>query len=103
MSTNQSKPNPVPAGFVPNKALGQNFLSSDTIIEAILDAAQIESQRVLEFGPVPARATKDLFPRLDFLAGWKGRSPLRMLTDDLVRSMRSCGGSVDAISARCGV
>ncbi len=68
MSTNQSKPNPVPAGFVPNKALGQNFLSSDAIIEAILDAAQIEGKRVLEIGPGTGALTDGLVSRAGFLA-----------------------------------
>ena len=68
MSTNQSKPNPVPAGFVPNKALGQNFLSSDAIIEAILDAAQIEGKRVLEIGPGTGALTEGLLARAGFLA-----------------------------------
>ncbi len=68
MSTNQAKQNPVPAGFVPNKALGQNFLSSDAIIEAILDAAQIEGQRVLEIGPGTGALTEGLLSRAGFLA-----------------------------------
>ena len=61
-------PNPVPAGFVPNKALGQNFLSSETIIEAILDAAQIEGKRVLEIGPGTGALTEGLLFRAGFLA-----------------------------------
>ena len=68
MSTNQVKQNPVPAGFVPNKALGQNFLSSVTIIEAILDAAQIEGKRVLEIGPGTGALTEGLLSRAGFLA-----------------------------------
>ena len=68
MSTNQTKQNPVPAGFVPNKALGQNFLSSDVIIEAILDAAQIEGKRVLEIGPGTGALTEGLLSRAGFLA-----------------------------------
>ena len=68
MSTNQSKPSPVPTGFVPNKALGQNFLSSDVIIEAILDAAQIEGKRVLEIGPGTGALTEGLLSRAGFLA-----------------------------------
>ena len=42
MATNQTKMNPVPEGFVPNKALGQNFLSNRSIIDAILEQAQID-------------------------------------------------------------
>ncbi len=68
MSINQVKLNPVPAGFVPNKALGQNFLSSDAIIEAILDAAQIEGKRVLEIGPGTGALTQGLLARAGFLA-----------------------------------
>ncbi len=67
MSTNQIKPNPVPAGFVPNKALGQNFLSSEAIIEAILDAAQIDGLRVLEIGPGTGALTQGLLSRAGFL------------------------------------
>lgn len=62
------KPNPVPAGFVPNKALGQNFLSSETIIEAILDAAQIDGLHVLEIGPGTGALTQGLLSRAGFLA-----------------------------------
>ena len=61
-------PNPVPAGFVPNKALGQNFLSSETIIEAILDAAQIDGLHVLEIGPGTGALTQGLLSRAGFLA-----------------------------------
>ena len=68
MSTNQSKPNPVPAGFVPNKALGQNFLSSETIIEAILEQAQIDGKRVLEIGPGTGALTQGLIERAASLA-----------------------------------
>ena len=68
MSTNQSKLNPVPAGFVPNKALGQNFLSSESIIEAILGAAQVEGKRVLEIGPGTGALTNGLLSRSAFLA-----------------------------------
>ena len=68
MSTNQSKPNPVPAGFVPNKALGQNFLSSEPIIEAILAQAQIDGKRVLEIGPGTGALTQGLIERAASLA-----------------------------------
>ncbi|MDD4312213.1 MAG: 16S rRNA (adenine(1518)-N(6)/adenine(1519)-N(6))-dimethyltransferase RsmA [Eubacteriales bacterium] len=53
---------------MPNKALGQNFLSSDAIIEAILDAAQIEGKRVLEIGPGTGALTEGLLSRAGFLA-----------------------------------
>jgi len=39
-------------GFHPNRTLGQNFLIDRNILEAILDAAGVQSgQRVLEIGP----------------------------------------------------
>ena len=88
MSTNQSKLNPVPAGFVPNKALGQNFLSSDTIIEAILDAAQIEGKRVLEIGPGTGALTQGLLSRAGFLAAVEKDGRLcELLTERFGESM----------------
>jgi len=68
MLTNQTRQNPVPAGFVPNKALGQNFLSSVSIIEAILDGAQAEGKRVLEIGPGTGALTEGLLSRAAYLA-----------------------------------
>lgn len=68
MSTNQRKQNSLYAGFVPNKALGQNFLSNESIIEAILDGAQIENRRVLEIGPGTGALTEGLLSRAAFLA-----------------------------------
>ena len=68
MATDQSKPSPVPAGFVPNKALGQNFLSNESIIDAILEQAQIEGKRVLEIGPGTGALTQGLVSRACFLA-----------------------------------
>lgn len=68
MSTDQTKINPLPAGFVPNKALGQNFLSSGSIIEAILHEAQIDGKRVLEIGPGTGALTDGLLSRAAFLA-----------------------------------
>ena len=68
MSTDQIKRNPLPEGFVPNKALGQNFLSSVNIIEAILDGAQIEGARVLEIGPGTGALTEGLLSRASFVA-----------------------------------
>ena len=68
MSTNQLKSNPLPAGFVPNKALGQNFLSNSIIIEAILNAAQIDRRRVLEIGPGTGALTDGLIARAAYLA-----------------------------------
>ena len=60
--------NPVPTGFVPNKALGQNFLSSESIIESILREAQIDGERVLEIGPGTGALTEGLLSRAAFLA-----------------------------------
>lgn len=64
----QPKMNPVPDGFVPNKALGQNFLSSKLVIDSILDAAQIDKKRVLEIGPGTGALTEGLLLRSSFLA-----------------------------------
>ena len=68
MATNQTKMNPVPAGFVPNKALGQNFLSNVSIIDAILEQAQIDGKRVLEIGPGTGALTDGLISRAGFVA-----------------------------------
>jgi 16S rRNA (adenine1518-N6/adenine1519-N6)-dimethyltransferase len=56
------------AGFVPNKALGQNFLIRPDIVESILGAAQIASMRVLEIGPGTGALTEGLLSRSSFLA-----------------------------------
>lgn len=64
----EPKMNPVPDGFVPNKALGQNFLSNNLVIDSILDAAQIDSKRVLEIGPGTGALTEGLLRRACFLA-----------------------------------
>ena len=56
------------ADFVPNKALGQNFLVRADIIEAILNAAQVEGKRVLEIGPGTGALTEGLLLRAAFLA-----------------------------------
>ena len=68
MDKERSKSNLLPEGFVPNKALGQNFLSSDAVIGAILDAAQVEGKRVLEVGPGTGALTEGLLSRSSFLA-----------------------------------
>lgn len=62
------KQHSAPAGFVPNKALGQNFLVRADLIEAILDSAQIEGKRVLEIGPGTGALTEGLAERCSFLA-----------------------------------
>ena len=68
MSDNLPKRNPIPHGFVPNKALGQNFLSSESIIVSILDEAQIDGKRVLEVGPGTGALTEGLVERAAFVA-----------------------------------
>jgi len=68
MVNERSQSSRIPDGFVPNKALGQNFLSSDAIIAAILDAAQIDGKRVLEIGPGTGALTEGLLSRSSFLA-----------------------------------
>ena len=68
MAIEHARINPLPEGFVPNKALGQNFLSNDAIIGAILDAAQIEGKRVLEVGPGTGALTEGLLSRSSYLA-----------------------------------
>ena len=68
MATNQTKMNPVPEGFVPNKALGQNFLSNRSIIDAILEQAQIDGKRVLEIGPGTGALTEGLVARAGYVA-----------------------------------
>lgn len=67
MANECSQPQLVPAGFVPNKALGQNFLANDSVISAILDAAQIDGARVLEIGPGTGALTEGLLARASFL------------------------------------
>ena len=56
------------AGFVPNKALGQNFLVRADVIGQILEQAQIEGKRVLEIGPGTGALTEGLLARSSFLA-----------------------------------
>ncbi|MEA4915453.1 MAG: 16S rRNA (adenine(1518)-N(6)/adenine(1519)-N(6))-dimethyltransferase RsmA [Christensenella sp.] len=68
MSDSLPRRTPLPDGFVPNKALGQNFLSSDRIIESILDEAQIDGMRVLEIGPGAGALTEGLLARASYLA-----------------------------------
>jgi 16S rRNA (adenine1518-N6/adenine1519-N6)-dimethyltransferase len=50
-------------GFVPNKALGQNFLVSESTVRAILDAAEIDGKTVLEIGPGAGALTHGLLER----------------------------------------
>ncbi len=67
MAGNGTQSNTVPEGFVPNKALGQNFLADANVIGAVLDAARIEGKRVLEIGPGAGALTEGLLKRASFL------------------------------------
>ncbi len=49
--------------FVPNRALGQNFLVDEGAIAAILDAAHIDGAAVLEVGPGTGALTDGLIER----------------------------------------
>jgi len=53
----------LPDGFVPNKALGQNFLTRQSAIRAIVDAAGIDGQTILEIGPGTGALTAELVKR----------------------------------------
>ena len=53
----------LPDGFVPNKALGQNFLTQSKIIHAIVEAADIDGKIVLEIGPGAGALTAELIER----------------------------------------
>ena len=68
MANEYSQTRSVPEGFVPNKALGQNFLANASIIDAILDAARVDGARVLEVGPGTGALTEGLLQRASFLA-----------------------------------
>jgi 16S rRNA (adenine1518-N6/adenine1519-N6)-dimethyltransferase len=50
----------LPDGFVPNKALGQNFLIRQSVIDAIVDAAEIGGKTVVEIGPGTGALTAEL-------------------------------------------
>ncbi len=49
--------------FVPNPALGQNFLTDADVIRAIVDAAEIDGKTVLEIGPGTGALTDGLLAR----------------------------------------
>lgn len=68
MADNRPQMNTQGKDFVPNKALGQNFLVRPDIVESILDAAQVESKRVLEIGPGTGALTQGLLSRASYLA-----------------------------------
>jgi len=53
----------LPDGFVPNKALGQNFLTRQSVVRAIVDAVEIDEKTVLEIGPGTGALTAELVPR----------------------------------------
>lgn len=50
-------------GFVFKKGLGQNFLSSQSVLEEIADAAEIENKGVMEIGPGFGVLTNELAKR----------------------------------------
>lgn len=52
-------------GFVPNKALGQNFLTDENVIRAILDASDCQGKTVLEIGPGTGALTVGLLERTE--------------------------------------
>jgi 16S rRNA (adenine1518-N6/adenine1519-N6)-dimethyltransferase len=64
----EPKPNSEEAAFVPNKALGQNFLVRGDVIDAILESSQIDGKRVLEIGSGTGALTEGLLKRASFLA-----------------------------------
>jgi len=68
MTNSKDEKSSIPAGFVPNKALGQNFLIDGSVIDGILDEAQISGKRVLEIGPGAGALTQGLLQRAAFLA-----------------------------------
>ena len=63
MTMHLSQSNLLPRDFVPNKALGQNFLTNETVIGAILDAADIRGKTVLEIGSGTGALTQGLLDR----------------------------------------
>lgn len=52
-------------GFVFKKGLGQNFLSSQSVLEEIADAAEIDNEGVIEIGPGFGVLTNELAKRAD--------------------------------------
>lgn len=68
MKNDRFKETLFPPGFVPNKALGQNFLSDASVVRAILDTAAVEGRRVLEVGPGTGALTQGLLERASFVA-----------------------------------
>lgn len=54
-------------GFVPNKALGQNFLTDERVIRAILDASDANGKIVLEVGPGTGALTQGLIEQAERL------------------------------------
>ena len=52
-------------GFVFKKGLGQNFLSSQSVLEEIADSAEIENEGVIEIGPGFGVLTNELAKRAE--------------------------------------
>jgi len=68
MDTTQTKQLLNEFGLTPNKALGQNFLSDESAISSILDAADIDEKCVFEIGPGLGALTVPLVKRVKKLA-----------------------------------
>lgn len=78
----------------PNKGLGQNFLTSDSIAERICDAARLdESDRVLEVGPGLGALTGRLSSRCGSVVAVEIDSGLARYLNELY----SCAGNIEII------
>ncbi len=72
----------LPDGFVPNKALGQNFLTRQNVISAIVDAAEIDGKTVLEIGPGAGALTAELVTRAEKLVAVEKDGRLAAVLED---------------------
>ncbi len=78
-------------GFVPNKALGQNFLTDEHVIRAILDASDANGNIVLEVGPGTGALTQGLIEKAERLYAVEKDERLRkLLSERLANGWRSC-------------
>lgn len=64
----KSAASPEDGRFVPNRALGQNFLVDVAMIRAVVDAAEIDGARALEIGPGTGALTEGLLLRASYVA-----------------------------------
>jgi len=64
----KSAASPEDGRFVPNRALGQNFLVDEGMICAVVDAARIDGERTLEIGSGTGALTEGLLLRASYLA-----------------------------------